>query len=163
MNREMKRFAFDVTVWVVSLLIGMAVMAHSAMARDRSVNARNEAWDAECSSCHVAYPPRLLSAPAWRRILSGLDRHFGTDASVDARTAADIGAFLEQNAGRDRRSTGAGDETRITRTAWFLREHDELPAATWQHPAVKSAANCAACHTGAAQGDFRERNIRVPR
>jgi hypothetical protein len=33
----------------------------------------------------------------------------------------------------------------------------------WSRPAVKNAANCAACHTAAEQGDFRERNIRIPR
>ncbi|MGZ8268326.1 MAG: diheme cytochrome c, partial [Burkholderiales bacterium] len=38
-------------------------------------------WKAECSSCHVAYPPKLLSAQTWRRLMGGLDKHFGTDAS----------------------------------------------------------------------------------
>jgi hypothetical protein len=33
----------------------------------------------------------------------------------------------------------------------------------WRLAAVKSPANCAACHTTAEQGDFRERNIRIPR
>ena len=44
-----------------------------------------------------------------------------------------------------------------------MREHDEVPAATWKLPAVKSAANCAACHTQADQGDFNEHNVRIPR
>ncbi len=30
-------------------------------------------------------------------------------------------------------------EDRITRAAWFLREHDEVPPPTWKLPAVKSA------------------------
>ena len=54
-------------------------------------------------------------------------------------------------------------QDRITRAAWFVREHDEVHAATWALPAVKSAANCAACHTRADQGEFRERDIRIPR
>ncbi len=36
-------------------------------------------------------------------------------------------------------------------------------AATWKLPAVKSAANCEACHVQANAGDFSERNIRMPR
>lgn len=32
-------------------------------------------------------------------------------------------------------------EDRITRTAWFVHEHDDVPAATWTLPAVKSPAN----------------------
>lgn len=119
---------------------------------------RNDAWQAECGSCHLAYPPRFLSAPAWRRMMAGLERHFGVDASVDAKAAAGIGAFLERHAGRRH-----DEALRITQTRWFAHEHDELPASTWKRPAVKSAANCAACHTKAEQGDFRERNVRIPR
>ena len=52
---------------------------------------------------------------------------------------------------------------RITETGWFRHEHDEVPAGIWKRPAVKSAANCAACHTRADAGDFSERNIRIPR
>jgi len=44
-----------------------------------------------------------------------------------------------------------------------VHEHGEVPSAVWRSPAVKSAANCAACHTGAEKGDFRERGIRIPR
>ena len=120
-----------------------------------------EQWKAECASCHIAYPPKRLPAPAWRRLMSGLDKHFGTDASIDAAAAASIAAYLEQNAGRERR--GERQTLRITETAWFAREHDEVPPALWKSPTVKSAANCTACHTQAESGDFRERNIRLPR
>jgi hypothetical protein len=120
-----------------------------------------EQWKAECASCHIAYPAKRLPASAWRRLMSGLDRHFGTDASVDAAAATAITAYLEQHAGRDRR--GDTQTLRITETSWFLREHDEVPPALWKSPAVNSAANCAACHTQAESGDFRERNIRLPR
>jgi mono/diheme cytochrome c family protein len=44
-----------------------------------------------------------------------------------------------------------------------VHEHDEVGPAAWKLPAVKSAANCAACHASAEQGDFRKRNIRIPR
>ena len=45
----------------------------------------------------------------------------------------------------------------------FLGKHDEVAASTWKLPAVKSAANCGACHTTADQGDFNENKIRIPR
>jgi mono/diheme cytochrome c family protein len=51
---------------------------------------------------------------------------------------------------------------RITRSNWFVHEHDEIPAATFKSPAVRSAANCSACHTGADRGDFDEHSIRMP-
>lgn len=38
-----------------------------------------------------------------------------------------------------------------------------VAAATWKLPKVKTAANCAACHTQSHQGAFNERGIRIPR
>lgn len=163
MDNAMKRHAFDATVWLVALAMGLILIAQQAMAGSNAMPADNVRWKAECGSCHVAYPPHLLPAPAWNRIMAGLDKHFGTDASVDAQTTAEIKAFLDSHAGRDWRAWEATETLRITETAWFRRKHREISAATWKHPAVKGAPNCAACHTAAEQGDFRERNIRVPR
>jgi len=163
MDNEMKRQVFDITVWTVSIFVGLVLIMHEAMADSGVPPARNAQWQAECGSCHIAYPPSLLPAPAWRRMMSQLDKHFGADASLDAKAAAEIGAFLEQYAASGRRARGPADSLRITETAWFVREHDKVQSATWKLPAVKSAANCAACHTLAEQGDFRERNIRIPR
>ena len=156
------RWILDVSAWMFGLLASM-VLAHQAMAGGKLATPPNERWKAECGSCHIAYPPQLLPAQAWQRIMSGLDRHFGTDASLDAAAAAEIGLYLERYSGSERRAQTAPGSLRITETAWFRREHDEVPLASWKHPAVKSAANCAACHTSAEQGDFRERNIRIPR
>lgn len=50
---------------------------------------------------------------------------------------------------------------------WFTRKQREVAArvepAARQPGAVKSAADCAASHTRAAEGSFREREIRLPR
>ena len=120
----------------------------------------------ECAACHIAYPPGLLPAASWQRLMANLPRHFGTDASLDAATAREIGSWLNQHAGtarKVRRDPTPPPEDRISRAAWFTREHREVPAPTWRLPAVKSAANCAACHIHADEGDFSERNIRIPR
>src|SRR5512135_2316584 len=67
--------------------------------------AKNALWQSECGSCHVAFPPRLLPAESWRAVMSGLDKHFGSDASLDPVAAKEIGAFLKQNAGSNRHAT----------------------------------------------------------
>jgi hypothetical protein len=117
----------------------------------------------ECSACHVAYPPGMLPAASWQRVMGNLQNHYGTDASLDAATIQELSGWLKAHAGTYKRVSAPPPDDRITRSAWFIREHNEVPAATWKLPAVKSAANCAACHTQADQGDFRERNIRIPR
>lgn len=117
------------------------------------------AYQSECGSCHVAFPARGLPASSWQHLMGGLGKHFGTDASLDAATTKAIGDWLQANAGR-------GDpppEDRMTRARWFVREHDEAGPGVFQRPAIKSASNCAACHTRAAEGSFREREIRIPK
>lgn len=120
----------------------------------------------ECAACHIAYPPGLLPAASWQSLMSKLQHHFGTDASLDAATTRELGDWLKGQAGtakRVRRDPTPPPEDRISRAAWFKREHDEVSSATWRLPAVKSASNCGACHTQAAQGDFNEHQIRIPR
>jgi mono/diheme cytochrome c family protein len=116
----------------------------------------------ECAACHTAYPPGMLPAASWARIMGGLDKHYGTDASLDAATVTVLSAWLQTHAGTHKRVQVAPPEDRITRSAWFLREHRKLDPAVWTHISVKSAANCAACHTGADQGDFDEDRLRFP-
>jgi hypothetical protein len=139
--------------WALVLLGALAAMLLPAMGR-----ADREVFRVD----HLAYPPQLLPKESWRALMSDLPNHFGTDASVDAKTAKEIQRYLESNAGRVR-AEGAKPPLRITETRWFRHEHDEVPATVWKDPAVKSAANCGACHTQAERGDFSERNVRVPR
>lgn len=120
-------------------------------------------YQQECAACHVAYPPGLLPAASWHRVVGSLSRHYGADASLDPATAKQLSAWLATNAGSLRRARDEPPQDRITQSAWFLRKHDEVPARTWKLPAVKSPSNCVACHARADQGDFDEHNVRIPR
>lgn len=152
-------------VTIIGALILPLGVAQASGGLKTSVN--NATWQAECSTCHVAYPPNLLSAASWKAVMAGLDQHFGTDASVDTAAKTEITAFLEQNASKRRRDAltdAAGKpQLRITETAWFIREHDEVSAQTWKRPQIKSAANCGACHSQAEKGDYSEHNIKIPK
>jgi Dihaem cytochrome c len=117
----------------------------------------------ECAACHLAYPPALLPAASWQRVMANLPRHYGTDASLDPATASALATWLTANAATSSRRSESPPGDRITRSNWFIREHNELAAATWKLPKVRSAANCAACHTQADQGDFNEHKVRIPR
>ena len=120
------------------------------------------AYTQECASCHAAFPPGMLPARSWQRVMGGLERHYGTDASLDAATVEQIGAWLQAHAGTYKRVSAEPPQDRITRSAWFERKHRKVEPAVWQLPSVKSAANCAACHTGADQGQFDDDALRMP-
>lgn len=117
----------------------------------------------ECAACHMAYPPKLLPAASWQRLMNNLPKHFGTDASLEPAQVEALSRWLTANAATSARHTQVPPQDRITRSAWFIREHDEVRASTWQRPAIKSASNCMACHTQAEQGNFNERSIRIPK
>jgi hypothetical protein len=92
-----------------------------------------------------------------------LKNHFGTDASLDSATTAELSTWLSANAGGGGRSREEPPQDRITRSAWFVRQHDEVGAATWKRASIKSASNCSACHAQADKGDFNEHQVRIPR
>jgi len=121
-----------------------------------------DAYKAECAACHTAYPPALLPAASWQRIMGGLEHHFGTDASLDAATVKQLNVWLQAHAAQGGRRGVAPPHDRITEATWFVREHRGIDPAVWKLPSVKSAAQCAACHTGADQGDFDDDRMRIP-
>ncbi|OYY95276.1 MAG: cytochrome C [Hydrogenophilales bacterium 28-61-23] len=160
----------------IFLIAAVSILAGAALADDHvgqyggesrakplPTSKPNATWRQECGSCHIAYAPGLLPAESWRKVMAGLDKHFGSDASLTAQENRAITEFLVDNAATRWRTPGA--PLRITETAWFKRQHDghEIRPEVWKRASVKSPANCAACHPGADKGDFEEDRIRIPR
>lgn len=133
----------------------------------------NVKWQAECASCHTLYHPALLPERSWRKVMAGLDKHFGANASLDGAAQKEIGDFLAAHAAdrsdqsrvrRIAQSIPAGETPiQITQTAYFIRKHDEVRADIWRRKAIGSKANCGACHPGADKGNFNEHELRVPK
>jgi hypothetical protein len=120
------------------------------------------AYESECASCHMAYPPSLLGQKNWLSIMSNLDKHFGTDASIDAKEQSDISQWLIKNSATKKKHSLFVPSHRITKSAWFIREHDDISADVWKRVGVRSQTNCLACHTDATTSGFNEKNIRIP-
>lgn len=123
-----------------------------------------QAFNTECSACHMAYPPQMLPARSWAAITGDLANHFGEDASLDPATTETIAAYLAANAA-DATPRGARilqgvapDETplRITDMPWWRRIHSELPDAVFQRPDIKTRSNCLACHRSGGSGESGE-------
>ena len=159
---------------IVGMLVMVAMMSVAHVSNARADDDEDEdtghrpaivdaKWAAECSACHVAYPARYLPAESWRAIMSGLDKHFGSNASLDDATAREITAYLEKNASTRKYAVSGKPVLRITETRWFKSEHREVAARHWKNPKVKSSANCGACHTTADKGDFSEDNVKIPK
>lgn len=144
---------------IVVLLLALGMNFAYAEGHKLAVPA-NAKWKEECGSCHFAYPPKLLTADNWQKLMGGLKKHFGANAELDARDNKEILAFLENNAAGDERFSAT--TLRISDTPWFRREHRNISPKEWVHPEVKSRSNCTACHLNVARNMWSERDIRVP-
>lgn len=147
----------------VVLLTGGLISVAYAQDEDKSVPVANVLWQTECGTCHVAFPPRLLPAESWRALMSGLRKHFGTDASLNLDAARKIEAFLEKNAGSKKYEASNNPVLRITKTHLFQHEHREVSERAWKSPKIKSAANCAACHIQAEKGIYDGHSSIIPK
>jgi hypothetical protein len=116
---------------------------------------QHAATQAECSGCHMVFPPQLLPAESWNAVMGNLKDHFGEDATVDAATAESIRGYLVANAMRSGGIDANNPPLRITEFRWFTQEHGKrLRAKVEADPKIGSFANCVACHKGAANGMF---------
>jgi len=118
----------------------------------------------ECGSCHFAYQPEFLPKSSWDKTMKSLNNHFGTDATLDPADHKTLNNYLLLHASKHERMTGMGGPIaiRISETPNFKREHREIPKKMVTQAEVKSFSNCTACHTKAASGSYREREIRIP-
>lgn len=135
---------------VVALLLVLG-MTQAHAESGKQPNSGYTRWKAECSSCHVAYPPRMLNEGVWQQLMDGLDKHFDSNAVLDAKDRKVILEFLQRNA-------GSGDlygsaSLRISDTPWFKREHRVISPNEWKLPQVKTRSNCGACHGKVVLGD----------
>lgn len=150
-------------LFIAELLAVCILVFSSAISYAEGANVNvphNAKWKEECGGCHIAYPPQFLTGDNWRQMMGSLDKHFGANATLDARDSKEILDFLQGHA-------GSGDKhgalsLRISDTSSFKREHRELPGSVWSDPAVKSRANCTACHINAERGDWSEEGVRMP-
>jgi hypothetical protein len=136
----------------------------SAMA-DRPLMPANvlPAYKNECASCYMAYTPTMLSKSSWQRIMGSLDKHYGTDASVDIATERQIGVWLQSLGGTYKRAEASSPADRLTTTQWFEKKHRKIDKEVWTRKSINGKAQCQACHQGADIGDFEDDGVRIPR
>lgn len=150
----MKRVAI-----ALAMLLGMQ-LAHAEERGGKRIPS-DATWEKECSGCHVAYPSNLLTADDWKKVMGSLDKHFGSNAELDAKDRKTIEDYLVRNAGTGARHSST--TLRITDTSWFKREHRDISAKEWVHPEVKSPSNCNACHKIVTGYPWSEHDIHMPR
>ncbi len=158
---------------VLALALGLLAAGYGALSAKPDARWRQvqyiAPYEKNCGDCHHAHHPSLRSKAQWRRIMDGLEDHFGEDASVSRKDAAQILAFLQANdafsfdtEAANRLGRAQGGDLRISSTPWWKMRHGGLPQSLFASPKVGSKANCNACHMDAASGRFDDAAITIP-
>jgi nitrate/TMAO reductase-like tetraheme cytochrome c subunit len=136
--------------------------------------AANKDYNAECSSCHVGFLPGFLPERSWKKLMAGLEDHFGENASLDQDISSKISKYLVTNAAdsaaaspRSKRIAKmiAANETplRITESPFWVRKHRGIKSYVWKRAAVGPKSKCESCHRDAAKGLFSEYDVKIPK
>jgi cytochrome b len=132
----------------------------------------NPIWREECGACHLAFHPSLLPARSWKAMMEGQASHFGEDLFLEQDTVKEIETFLVKNAAEQGLTEAAWKinrsiqktETllRSTEAPYWIKKHQEISDAVWEHPKVNGKVNCAACHIDAEAGTFEDAAMHLP-
>lgn len=130
-------------------------------------------WEAECSTCHNLFHPGLLPARSWEKIMTGLDKHFGENASLDKPTQEEITKFLVTNSAEQSKNKRSekilssipanSTPLRITEVPFIKKKHEEVPNHVFKREKVGARSNCVACHQTADLGYFSEKTVVIPK
>ncbi len=108
----------------------------------------------ECGECHLAFQPKFLPAPSWRKIMQTLADHFGEDASLKPEIRDKVESYLIANAD-NRRVDVSNPPLKITQLFWFRDEHNDRDVKRMlRKRKLKSIVNCVPCHRNADRGYF---------
>ncbi len=137
-----------------ALALALCLLADSASAASFFRSVKDKLAVKECGACHMVYPPTLLPARSWARIIGDLGNHFGDDATLPPATQAKILDFYTQNAGDVGKGNGwfmarvrASDTPpRITKMPFWLGIHGGFNPASFKRASVKKPGNCLGCH-----------------
>ena len=134
------------------------------------VGALDPAYARECSACHMPYPPSLSPRSRWTAVMADLGSHFGEDASLDPKIAAQIQAYLSDNsaekwdtrASREFAASNPDDPLRLTATPFWTAMHRRIAPSVFKSRSVGAKSACNACHSDALTGRFDPQNINIP-
>ena len=104
--------------------------------------------------------------------MNGLDNHFGEQVTLDEALRKELTDYLKSNAAdfveskvsmNIMKSAGEGAPIAISQLDGIKAIHEDLPETVWNHPEIKSRANCTACHQDVEKtGIFDEETIKMP-
>ena len=160
-------------------LIFLALIINSLLASDNFntktdvAPVNNQLYIKECASCHFPYQPGLLPANAWNKMMTNLENHFNSDASLNEADLQTLTKYLNDNSAeknmqykRSNRIVSSLAKNQIpdsiSTTPYMIKKHEDIRKNLITQNEVKGLFNCMACHKTADKGIYGERDINIP-
>ena len=143
-----------ITIAFIMLAAASVTMNSSASAANFFHSVKDKTVVKECGACHMVYPPSLLPARSWKKIIDHLGDHFGEVATLPEPARIAILGFYGRGAADGSSSDGwfmrgvrpADTPARITHMPFWRAIHGGFSAASFKRPGVKKPGNCIGCH-----------------
>ncbi len=160
-------------------LIFLALIINSLLASDNFntktdvAPVKNDLYIKECGSCHFPYQAGLLPANAWNKMMTNLENHFNSDASLNEADLQTLTKYLNDNSAeknmqykRSNRIVSSLAKNQIpdsiSTTPYMIKKHKDIKKDLITQKEVKGLFNCIACHKTADKGIYGERDINIP-
>jgi hypothetical protein len=131
----------------------------------------NPIYIEECGDCHFVYQPELLPSGSWKKIIAGIDDHFGEEIEIDTESINAISEYLISNSAEKSSAKRAvkivrclrgRTPIRISEIPYIIEKHDEIDPKIYNRESIGSLSNCSACHTTAEKGIYDDDNVVIP-
>ena len=133
----------------------------------------NQLYLKECGSCHFPYQPGLLPSNAWNKMMTNLENHFNSDASLNEADLQTLTKYLNDNSAEKNMQYKRSNKIvsslaknqipdSISTTPYMIKKHEDIKKNLISQNEVKGLFNCIACHKTADKGIYGERDINIP-
>ena len=160
-------------------LIFLALIINSLLASDNYntktdvAPVNNQLYIKECGSCHFPYQAGLLPANAWNKMMTNLENHFNSDASLNEADLQTLTKYLNDNSAEKNMQYKRSNKIvsslaknqipdSISTTPYMIKKHEDIRKDLITQNEVKGLFNCMACHKTADKGIYGERDINIP-
>lgn len=160
-------------------LIFLTILVNSLFAESYSSGktdvapVNNQLYIKECGSCHFPYQAGLLPSNAWNKMMTNLENHFNSDASLNEADLQTLSKYLNDNSAeknmqykRSNRIVSSLAKNQIpdsiSTTPYMIKKHEDIRKDLITQNEVKGLFNCMACHKTADKGIYGERDINIP-
>jgi cytochrome b len=134
----------------------------------------HQAYYHDCGDCHKTYPPFILPKKSWKRIMDGLDNHFGeelTDQNVSQAARISIRRFLYDHSAEHStrevsfkmlQSIGDRNPKSTSKVMYWRETHADIDPSVYKRKSIKDRSHCWACHKDFEYGNLDDINIKIP-